>query len=176
MTRTSRLQGLSLGLAACALTAAAAVPVATRAAATDQAPRQIPGITAKDAFPNGCVDCHTATSKGGDTRISTLMSKWTAAVDPALVAQAKASAADPAKVKGKHPPVPKPGGNVPQGCLTVCHKKGSTIAPPFATLIHNVHLIGAKNQYLAAFQGECTHCHKLDQKTGAWRIPSAAEK
>jgi len=144
-------------------------------ASADQA-RQIPGITGKDTFPNGCIDCHTSTSKGGDTRIGTLMGKWTTAVEPALLEKTKAAAADPAKVKGKHPPVPRPGSNVPQSCLAACHKKGSTIAPAFATLIHTLHLTGAQNQFMAQFQGECTHCHKLDARTGAWRMPTGAEK
>jgi len=153
-------------------TVAAQVP----APKVTQSARQIPGITTKDAFPNGCVDCHTSTARGGDTRMSTLMATWTTAVEPALVARAKASAADPAKVKGKHPTVPRPGANVPQACMAACHRKGSTLAPAFSTLMHNLHLTGAQNQFLVLYQGECTHCHKLDPKTGAWRMPSGAEK
>ena len=158
--------------------AACVIVVGTYSSTTTagQTVRQIPGITAKDAFPNGCVDCHTSTAKGGDSRISTLMAKWSTAVHPQLLAKAKAAATDPAKVKGKHPPVPKPVAKVPQSCLTACHKKGSTLAPGFATLMHTVHLTGDKNQFMALHQGECTHCHKLDMKTGAWRLPSGAEK
>ena len=147
----------------------------TPAAGAGQAAGQGSGSTTKDAFPNACISCHTSTSKDGDSRISTLMTKWTAVVDPPLLARAKASATDPDKVKGKHPSVPKAGSNVPQGCLSICHKKGSTIAPAFALLMHNVHLTGAQNRFVARFQGECTHCHKLDQKTGAWRMPTGAE-
>jgi hypothetical protein len=169
-----RFHALYAGLAAAAVLGIVATQ--TQMVAADQAARQIPGITAKDAFPNGCVDCHTATSKMGDTRISTLMTKWTTAVAPPLLAKSKASATDPARVKGKHPPVPKPGANVPQSCLAVCHKKGSTVAPAFGTLMHNLHLTGTPNQFMTLFQGECTHCHKLDQKTGAWRMATGAEK
>ena len=134
------------------------------------------GTAAKDAFPNGCVDCHTSTSKGGDTRISTLLQEWTTAVAPPLLEKTKASAADPARVKGKHPAVPKAGAAVPQSCMSTCHRRGSTVAPPFATLMHSVHLTGSPNQFVAQFQGTCTHCHKMDPKSGAWRIPSGAEK
>jgi len=133
------------------------------------------GAQAKDAFPNGCVDCHTSTSKGGDTRLSTPLKQWMTAVEPALLDKTKASVTDPSKVKGKHPAVPKAAAALPQSCMT-CHRRGSTVAPPFATLMHTVHLTGAGNQFVAQFQGQCTHCHKMDAKTGAWRIPSGAEK
>lgn len=138
--------------------------------------RQIPGLTAKDAFPDGCVGCHIV-GKDGDMRISSMVEKWKTAVPAPLLAKAKASSSDASKVKGKHLPVPNVKANTPQTCLTGCHKKGSTIAPPFAQLMHAIHLTGgAQNRFLTMFQGECTHCHKLDQKTGAWKIASGAEK
>lgn len=156
----------------------AAVAAASVALVLAQPPgaRAEQGTQAKDAFPNGCVDCHTSTSKAGDTRLSTLMAKWTSAVEPGLLDKTKASVADPSKVKGKHPAVPKAGAALPQSCMTTCHRRGSTVAPPFATLMHTVHLTGAPNQFVTQFQGQCTHCHKMDPKTGAWRIPSGAEK
>lgn len=157
-----------------ALAAAAASP--TPAASQGSAVRQIPGLTAKDVYPNGCVDCHID-GKNGNIRMSALMATWTTAVPTALLDKAKASSVTASKVKGKHPPMANVKANIPQTCLTGCHKKGSTIAPPFAQLMHAVHLVGgAKNQYLAAFQGECMHCHKLDQKTGAWKVASGPEK
>jgi hypothetical protein len=171
---TSRFPALSLVLVL--LTCPSLVAARASAAEPEQAVRAIPGLTARDAFPNGCVDCHTSMSKAGDTRLSTLLANWSKAVEPALVDRAKAASADPSKVKGKHPPVPKAGANVPQTCLATCHRQGSKVAPAFATLMHAVHLTGEKNQFMANFQGECTHCHKLDQKTGAWRMPSGAEK
>jgi hypothetical protein len=158
--------------------AALAIAVTGQIPSASQAPagRQIPGITAKDAYPNGCVDCHVA-GKDGDMRLSALMAKWTSAVPAALVDKAKASSADPSKIKGKHLPMPNVKANIPQTCLGACHKKGSTIAPPFAQLMHTIHLVGGnQNRFLTAHQGECTHCHKLDQKTGTWKIPSGAEK
>ncbi|MGE0463542.1 MAG: hypothetical protein AB7Q16_19440 [Vicinamibacterales bacterium] len=131
---------------------------------------------AKDAFPNGCVDCHTSTSKAGDTRLSTHLKEWMNAVPPALLEKTKAAVADPSKIKGKHPAVPKAAAGTPQSCMTTCHRRGSTMAPPFTTLMHTVHLTGAGNQFVSQFQGQCTHCHKMDPKSGAWRIPSGAEK
>ena len=152
--------------------AAGQTPVASQAPAI----RQIPGITAKDAYPNGCVDCHVV-GKDGDTRMSALMTKWTNAVPAALVEQAKAASVDPSKIKGKHPSMPNLKANVPQTCLAVCHKTGSTIAPPFGQLVHVIHLVGgSQNRFLTAYQGECTHCHKLDQKTGMWKVASGVEK
>ena len=168
----------SLALTAGALfVAAVATAGAGQTPAASQAPaiRQIPGITAKDAYPNGCVDCHIA-GKDADMRMSALMATWTSAVPAALTAKARAVSADAAKIKGKHPAMANVKANVPQACLG-CHKRGSTIAPPFAQLMHVIHLTGGnQNRFLSANQGECTHCHKLDQKTGAWKMPSGAEK
>jgi len=154
---------------------AAAVTTHTQAASQAGAVRPIPGITAKDAFPNGCVDCHLVV-KDGDMRMSTLMATWTKAVPEPLLAKTRAASADASKIKGKHPALPNVKTNIPQTCLG-CHKKGSTIAPPFSQLLHTIHLVGgAQNKFVTMFQGECTHCHKLDQKTGAWKVATAAEK
>lgn len=162
---------------ACIFVAALASAMASQAPVTAQAGavRQIPGINAKDAYPNGCVDCHLA-GKGADMRMSVLMAKWAVAVPEPLLSSAKAASSDASKIKGKHPALPNVKTNTPQTCLG-CHKKGSTIAPPFGQLIHLVHLAGgAQNKFVTANQGECTHCHKLDQKTGVWRVATAAEK
>jgi len=153
------------------------VPAAVGQAAS-QAPaiRQIPGLTSKDAYPNGCVDCHVV-GKGADMRISALMATWTSAVPVALTEKARAASVDASKIKGKHPAMANVKANVPQTCLAGCHKPGSTIAPPFARLMHVIHLVGGNgNRFLTANQGECTHCHKLDQKTGTWKAASSAEK
>jgi len=153
-------------------------PAPAQAPAPAQTPavRQIPGITAKDPYPNGCVDCHVA-GRDADMRMSVLMTQWMVAVPAALVDKAKAASADATKIKGKHPAVPNAKTNLPQTCAGVCHKAGSTIAPPFGRLLHLIHLTGgAKNRFLTAQQGDCTHCHKLDQKTGAWKTASGSEK
>ena len=44
-------------------------------------------------------------------------------------------------------------------------------------MIHEIHLTGGDtNHFLTMFQGECTLCHKLDAKSGAWAIPSGPER
>jgi hypothetical protein len=35
---------------------------------------------------------------------------------------------------------------------------------------------GTNNVFVTTFKGDCTHCHKLDAKTGAWSMPSGAEQ
>ena len=149
---------------------------AGQAASQASATREIPGLTSKDAYPNGCVDCHVA-GKDADMRISTLMATWTKAVPAALAEKARAASVDASKIKGKHPAMANVKANIPQTCLAGCHKPGSTIAPPFARLMHVIHLVGGnKNRFVTTNQGECTHCHKLDQKTGTWKAASSAEK
>lgn len=172
----------------CALTAFLFLLVVSTASTaldtqTPQAPplplaRQIPGVNAKDAFPGGCVDCHINRPdlKVG-ARLSGLMAKLATGVDPALLAKAQAAAPAGVTLKGKHPAVP-PGilKNVPAGCMP-CHSKASKSAPSFARLLHTLHLGGGRqNSFMTLFQGECTHCHKLDPKSGAWSIPSGPEK
>lgn len=158
-------------LAAVSLAWALGVLLASPALVHAQAARAVPA--ARDPFPNACVDCHVA-GKDADMRLSTLITAWGTTVPAALVEKAKAASADPTKIKGKHPPVPNAKTNSPQACLT-CHRRGSTIAPPFAQLLHSIHLVGASNRFQAA-KGDCTSCHKLDVKTGAWKLPSGAEK
>ena len=139
--------------------------------------RKIPGITAKDPYPNGCVDCHiNHVDKKMDLRFSTLMKLWSEKVEPKLLAKAEASGPTGLVLKGKHPKFPGVLKDIPAKCA-VCHGKSSKTAPPFADLIHNIHLTGGEeNDYLKVFQGECTFCHKLNQKTGRWSTPSAPEK
>lgn len=139
-------------------------------------PRNIPGITSTDQFPNACVDCHiNYTEMNMDTRFSTLMKHWKEKVDSALLMKAQDAAPEGMILKGKHPGAPTSFNNIPAECLT-CHSKKSNVAPPFARMIHKIHLTGgADNHFLTIFQGECTYCHKLNLKTGEWTIPSAAE-
>ena len=129
--------------------------------------RAIPGVTAEDRFPGGCVDCHVKMPEM-DVRISTLMKQWSEKVPAPLLAKAEAAAPTGAKLQGKHPLVPQSLGDIPAGCLK-CHGKNATKAPPFARLLHAIHLTGGEqNHFLTLFQGECTYCHKLDVATGAW--------
>jgi hypothetical protein len=143
-----------------------------------QAPsaRKIPGVTTEDAFPRACVDCHTNHPEMKiDARISSLMKGWNDKVEPALLARAQAAAPSGVTLKGKHPVAAFALKNIPAGCLT-CHSKKSTLAPPFAQMVHRIHLTGGEeNHFLTVYQGECTHCHKLNMSTGQWSMPSAPE-
>jgi hypothetical protein len=137
--------------------------------------RAIPGITADDPFPKACISCHTVLPDGRDVRLSTLVTQWTHGVDSLLLASARAAAPTGLTLKGRHPNVASSFADIPARCLT-CHARSSTMAPPFARLLHRVHLTpGPTNVFLTMFQGECTYCHKLDKTTGAWSIPSGRE-
>lgn len=139
--------------------------------------RKIPGLTAEDKFPNGCVDCHiNMPDIKQDERISTLMSKWNKKVEIKLLKKAQAVAPSGMTLKGIHPPASESLKNVPDACMT-CHSKTSRTAPPLAALLHVIHLTGAdNNHFLTIFQGECTYCHKLNDTTGVWMMPSGSEK
>lgn len=154
--------------------------VASRAAEPGQPapppPRQIPGITAADQFPGACVSCHVVLPDGHDMRLSTLVAGMTAGVRPDLKAIAQASAPTGVSLKGRHPDVTDSFEDIPAACLD-CHAGDSKKAPPFAAMIHAIHLGDRpENHFLTIFQGECTHCHKLDKSNGWMRIPSGPEK
>jgi len=143
-----------------------------------QAPlRQIPGVTAPDQFPRGCVDCHVnRPDLKLDVRISTLMKQWQDTVTPDLLAKVRGFTPAGISLKGKHPKFDATVADIPKSCLT-CHSRTSTWAPPFVRLLHGLHLVGgAQNHFLAMFQGECTHCHKLNSATGAWSLGGGTEK
>ena len=139
--------------------------------------RKIPGITAEDTFPRGCVDCHINMPQiNKDERISVLMAKWMKKVEPKLLKKAQAAAPEGVALKGVHPPVAGSLKNIPAGCMA-CHSRTSKAAPPFGAMLHAIHLTGGEdNHFLTIFQGECTYCHKLNAATGAWSIPSGPEK
>jgi hypothetical protein len=140
--------------------------------------RKIPGITAPDTHPAGCVDCHiNYVDMKLDARFSTLMKGWTAGVPPVLVSHAKNAAPAGLAISGKHPAIPAGSfKNIPGSCMA-CHGKASKLAPPFARMIHGIHLTGGdQNPFLTMFQGECTLCHKLNATSGSWTIPSGPEK
>lgn len=152
---------------------------ALAASAAAPAARKVPGIIAPDAFPKACVDCHVAKPAGlpSDARLSSALAKWTAGkVDAGLLAQAQGAAPAGLKLKGKHPDAEDSLTDIPVGCQD-CHSDDSKKAPPLARMVHRIHLTGGEqNAFMTVYQGECTHCHKLDAKTGAWSVPSGAEK
>jgi hypothetical protein len=153
--------------------------LAANAAAESKGPppmRQIPGLTAPDLFARGCVDCHVAMpERKMDARLSTLMQQWQDKVDPALLERVRTFAPPEITLKGKHPKFTVAGAEVPRACMT-CHSRTSKIAPPLGRMLHGLHLVGGeKNHFLSLFQGECTHCHRLDAASGIWSLKSGAE-
>ena len=136
------------------------------------------GNTAVDPYPNGCVSCHVLDkAKGVDHRLSVALQAWTAGkIEPGLLAQSKASAPAGLTLKGKHPAAEDSLEDIPGACLD-CHDAGSKKAPPFARLLHLVHLVGGvNNDYVTTFKSDCVHCHKLNVQTGEWSMPSGPEK
>lgn len=137
--------------------------------AAAQTPRAIPGITAKDAFPGGCVDCHQK-----ERRVTTLLGQWNGKVDAKKLAAMQAFVPQGITLKGKHPTVP--GKDVPASCLK-CHAATSKTIPPFPALMHGIHFSeGAASDFVKQFGGECTHCHKFNSAKAKWSLPSGAEK
>ena len=129
-----------------------------------------------DPYHNACVSCHVVGKDKVDRRVGTMLKAWTAGkVDADLLAKTRAAMPAGVSVKGKHPSADDSLEDVPSLCLD-CHTPDSKKAPPFARLMHLVHLTGAKNEFLTTHKGDCATCHKLDAKTGTWSLPSAAEQ
>lgn len=139
--------------------------------------RDIPGITAEDQFPRACVDCHiNYTEMNMDKRISTLMTQWIEQVEPAVLVAAQAVSASRVELIGVHPRVDAALNDIPAACIS-CHRSGADNVPPLVPLLHRIHLEReGEAVFLRLFQGECTHCHKLDSTTGLWRVPSGSEE
>lgn len=137
----------------------------------------LPGITTPDKTPRGCVDCHKIRpERKRDSRLPTLLAKWKDGTDPKVLEKAKAAAGADRTLAGKHPDIAAQIQVIPNDCL-MCHGRDSQSAPPFAKLQHTLHLVGGKeNRFLAGAQGTCTHCHKLDPRTGAWHLGSGDAK
>jgi cytochrome c553 len=135
---------------------------------------QLPGITTEDPTPHACVDCHVR-SVERDMRLSALVSALAGGVPDALLAKAQAAAPEGVTLQGWHPDV-EVAADIPGKCMR-CHRRSSEKAPPFSRLLHSIHLAGGEDsRFLKEAQGTCTSCHKLDKKTGQWRVPSAPEK
>jgi hypothetical protein len=108
----------------------------------------LPGITTKDANPNGCVDCHIDQGGGKDYRVI----------------------AELAKISG-HPKVDKIVKVVPKDCL-ICHKAGPK-PPVFSQAMHRVHFEKpTENAFVTAYKGACLNCHTLDLATGVMSVKS----
>ncbi len=154
------------------LSLALSLAIAITAVAKPTPVREIPGITGKDAYPRGCVDCHTG--KGANPApLSAVIRTFSGRVDPKELARLQMFSPKGMTLKGKHPPVPIK--EVPMNCFR-CHAATKS-APPFAALIHGIHLTGGEaNGFLTKFGGECTHCHKFNAADGTWWIGIGSEK
>ncbi|MFA6570895.1 MAG: hypothetical protein WCT77_06615 [Bacteroidota bacterium] len=140
-------------------------------------PRKIPGITDVDSMAHGCVSCHkNYPEMKFDGRLSTILAEWKEnGVPPELLAKAQSIAPDGITLKGKHPFKVSPEDNIPQVC-NKCHGKSMKTAFPMPDLLHVIHLSGGKdNHFIMMFNGDCTHCHKMDFKTGKWSIVNGKE-
>lgn len=140
------------------------------------APRAIPGLTAPDPYPRGCVDCHVVLAQEKmDVRLSTVIGRWQTQVEPEVLARLQALSLSARPLTGKHPKVKVSGVEIPTSCMK-CHTESSKLAPPFGPLIHGLHLLGGeKNHFLTMFGGECTSCHKLDPQTATWQLGTGIE-
>ncbi len=144
--------------------------------------RPIPGINVEDDHPNACVDCHKNNPEQNmDARFSTWIKDWQDGAPEELVEKAKKAAPKGMKIKGEHPKVKADltTAKIPDNCLE-CHaerpKNKKKAGPPFARLVHLVHLTGGEdNHFMTYYQGQCTYCHKLDQDTGHWSLGSGTE-
>lgn len=154
-----------------------AVPIAAVLVATIiVAARAQEGPRAQDdPFPRACVDCHVQTPDR-DVRLSTLMRGWYEEVEPGLLEKARSVTPEGIALTGRHPASDYSLANIPSACVA-CHRRAESKAPPFAPMVHVIHLLdGDGNIFLAEFDGRCTHCHKLDEATGEMSVPSGPEE
>jgi hypothetical protein len=99
---------------------------------------KLSGITVKDEYPNGCVDCHVKVNDNEDNRISTAVAKME-----------------------NHPPIDKVVKVVPEGCI-MCHKEDSK-AGAFHSITHKTHYKNpSENDFISKHNGDCLNCHTLD--------------
>ncbi|PIQ23311.1 hypothetical protein COW36_08185 [bacterium (Candidatus Blackallbacteria) CG17_big_fil_post_rev_8_21_14_2_50_48_46] len=141
---------------------------------------QIPGITAPDQKPSACVDCHkNYPEMKFDARLTVVLKGWQKAADEKILAKAQGTMPAGIKLEGKHPDVSHLIKTIPNDCL-MCHSTQTSTpqrVPEFRKMIHAIHLVGGKdNHFISNYGGTCTHCHKLDPKTGAWSIGSGQEQ
>jgi len=138
---------------------------------------QEPSSAVSDPFPNACVDCHLSfPERGLDVRLSKILEAYREEASPKARLAAQRVASPHLRLQGRHPDVTGSMESIPEACLT-CHGQNEPTAPPFAQLIHVLHLVGGEeNHYVTEFQGDCRNCHKLDAAAGRLVVPSAGER
>lgn len=131
-------------------TASLAIALCGLQAATTEAQKPapgLPGVTAKDPFPEGCVSCHVKLPDGRDMRLNAALK----AVEghPSVTAMVKSAPADCKK----------------------CHTKASGMG--LELVLHKAHYgKGEKSHFVQEFGGSCLACHALDVKTGKMTVKS----
>jgi len=112
-----------------------------------------------------------------DVRISTLMAGWTNEVNSALLKRIRTLMPEGSKLKRQHPTLSAADlQDIPGACVK-CHAESTTQTASLGPMMHVIHLGGVRDgHFLSIFQGDCTHCHKLDMSTGKWRMPSGPER
>lgn len=121
----------------------------------------IPGITADDTHPNGCIDCHRLAGENRDYRMSTAIAEWAEGA-PEEVMHAAEAAWPGVELTGTHPEVSEYVASqpMPQSCLT-CHSSKSSI--PLDDALHTYHFAGgADNHFVSGYDGRCLQCHSLN--------------
>jgi mono/diheme cytochrome c family protein len=108
----------------------------------------LPGADAPEGFPNGCIDCHSATADA-DFTMSATMGKFE-----------------------NHPSVTAMVKNVPSDCM-MCHGKDS-YGGEFKSIIHEIHLERSGDDGFVKNYGQnCLACHSGYPKPGEPLIKSA---
>jgi cytochrome c553 len=123
----------------------------------------IPGITAPDEKPNGCVSCHRERPDiGRDFRLSTYIHEWATEGAEEEIMELAEAAWPEASLSGKHPDVSSMVATqeLPTFCLT-CHRDGGD--KPLYRFLHLVHFTGGEeNHFITSYGGFCTQCHAVD--------------
>jgi hypothetical protein len=124
--------------------AATATSAAKPAAAPAGVPA-LPGLTAKDLNPNGCVSCHK-----GDTSLDKLLKKL------------------------KHKNVDKKTTTVPDDCKS-CHEGDEDVDPLSSVVHLAHYGEAAKSKFVTEAGGQCLHCHALNTETGVIGVKKGAK-
>ena len=122
----------------------------------------IPGITAEDDHPNGCVNCHRERPDiERDFRLSTYIEEWATEGAEEEILELAQAAWPEASLTGKHPNIAAMVATqeLPTFCLT-CHSDESD--KPLYRYLHLQHFYGgAENHFVTLYGGYCTQCHTV---------------